>query len=44
MQWLGDAKSTLGYLFGMVGFGCFLGPIILNMVSLRPILLNMAMG
>lgn len=32
MQTLGDPESTLGYLFGMVGLGCFVGPILMNLV------------
>lgn len=33
MQTLGDAEATLGFLFGMVGLGCFLGPLGMNLVS-----------
>lgn len=30
MQKWGDAPETLGFIFATVGFGCFVGPIILN--------------
>lgn len=32
MQALGDTEATLGLLFGTVGLGCFVGPIMMNLL------------
>ncbi|KAK9830078.1 hypothetical protein WJX72_009631 [[Myrmecia] bisecta] len=33
MQTLGDASTTLGFLFSSVGVGCFFGPIFFNKIT-----------
>ena len=33
MQGLGDAAFTLGLFYACVGFACFIGPILFNLVT-----------